>query len=273
MLGLGLLSLHELGAGWWRWWAIDVVWAVVGGLAIGYILGMLVGRSILYLRTRHREALGADEFIAFGLIALAYGAALLCHTYGFLAVFAAGLALRRIDDRPSPPHAIKAQSLNSAAETSTDGANTARHADAPVNMMRAVQRFNSQLERFAEVGIVLTVGTLLSAVEFRRDALWFVLALFLIIRPLAVYVGLLGTKVTGRARALMGWFGIRGIGSVYYLMYAISHDIQLALARQLLSITIAVVVASIVAHGLSVTPLMTWYEKRRSYWKQSVDPP
>ena len=263
MLGLGLLSLHELGAGWWRWWALDVVWAVVGGLAIGYILGMLVGRSILYLRTRHREALGADEFIAFGLIALAYGMALLCHTYGFLAVFAAGLALRRIDDRPRPPH----------AETSTDGANTARRADAPVNMMQAVQRFNSQLERFAEVGIVLTVGTLLAVVEFRHDALWFIPALFLIIRPLAVFVGLLGTKVTGRARALMGWFGIRGIGSIYYLMYAISHDIEPALAKQLLSITIAVVVASIVAHGVSVTPLMTWYGKRRSYWRKPAGPP
>ena len=44
----------------------------------------------------------------------------------------------------------------------------------------------------------------------------------------------------------MGWFGIRGIGSIYYLMYAISHDIESTLAKQLLSITIAVVVASIV---------------------------
>jgi len=272
MLGLGLLSLHELGAGWWRWWALDVVWAVVGGLAIGYVLGMLVGRSVLYLRTRHREALGADEFIAFALIALAYGMALLCQTYGFLAVFAAGLALRRIDDRSSP-QAIVAQPLDSPAEASADSATAARHADAPVNMMQAVQRFNAQLERFAEVGIVLAVGTLLAVVEFRRDVLWFVPALFLIIRPLAVYVGLLGTKVTGTARALMGWFGIRGIGSVYYLMYAISHDIEPALAKQLLSIVIAVVVASVVAHGVSVTPLMTWYEKRRSYWRKSADPP
>jgi hypothetical protein len=95
MLGLGLLSLHDLGAGGWRWWTIDVVWAVAGGLAIGYVLGTLVGRAIIYLRTRHREALGADEFIAFGLIAFAYGVALLCATYGFLAVFAAGLALDR----------------------------------------------------------------------------------------------------------------------------------------------------------------------------------
>ena len=272
MLGLGLLSLHELGASWWRWWTLDVVWAVVGGLVIGYVLGMLVGRSVLYLRTRHREALGADEFIAFGLIALAYGMALLCHTYGFLAVFAAGLALRRIDDRSSP-HAIEAQSLKSATETWTDTADAARRADAPVNMMQAVQRFNSQLERFAEVGIVLTVGTLLAVVEFRRDVLWFVAVLLLIIRPLAVYVGLLGTKVVGRTRALMGWFGIRGIGSIYYLMYAISHDIEPALAKQLLSITIAVVVASIVVHGVSVTPLMTWYEKRRSDRRKSPRPP
>jgi len=272
MLGLGLLSLHELGASWWRWWTLDVVWAVVGGLVIGYVLGMLVGRSVLYLRTRHREALGADEFIAFGLIALAYGMALLCHTYGFLAVFAAGLALRRIDDRSSP-HAIEAQSLKSATETWTDTADAARRADAPVNMMQAVQRFNSQLERFAEVGIVLTVGTLLAVVEFRRDVLWFVAVLLLIIRPLAVYVGLLGTKVVGRTRALMGWFGIRGIGSIYYLMYAISHDIEPALAKQLLSITIAVVVASIVVHGVSVTPLMTWYEKRRSDRRKSARPP
>jgi len=272
MLGLGLLSLHELGASWWRWWTLDVIWAVVGGLVIGYVLGMLVGRSVLYLRTRHREALGADEFIAFGLIALAYGMALLCHTYGFLAVFAAGLALRRIDDRSSPD-AVEAKSLNSVPTTSTHTADAARHADAPVNMMQAVQRFNSQLERFAEVGIVLTVGTLLAVVEFRRDVLWFVPVLLLIIRPLAVYVGLLGTNVTGRTRALMGWFGIRGIGSIYYLMYAINNDIEPALAKQLLSITIAVVVASVVAHGVSVTPLMTWYGQRRSERRRSARPP
>jgi len=56
-------------------------------------------------------------------------------------------------------------------------------------------------------------------------------------------------------------------------MYAISHDIEPALANQLLSITIAVVVVSIVAHGVSVTPLMTWYEKRRSDRRKSPRPP
>ena len=83
MLGLGLLGLHELGAYGWRWWALDVVWAVVGGLGLGYLMGMLVGRAVIYLRMRHREALGSDEVIALGLIALTYGLALVSQTYGF----------------------------------------------------------------------------------------------------------------------------------------------------------------------------------------------
>ncbi len=57
-------ALHELGEGGWRWWAVDVLWAVAGGLALGWLLGTLVGRAVLYLRMRHREALGSDEFIA-----------------------------------------------------------------------------------------------------------------------------------------------------------------------------------------------------------------
>ena len=99
MLGLGLMSLHDLGEGGWRWWAIDLLWAGAGGLALGYALGAVVGRAILYLRVRRREALGPDEFMVLGLIALSYGVALLCHTYGFLAVFAAGHQLGRMWNR------------------------------------------------------------------------------------------------------------------------------------------------------------------------------
>ena len=256
MLGLGLLGLHELGEGGWRWWAVDVLWAVAGGLALGYLMGTLVGRAIIYLRMRHREALGSDEFIALGLIALTYGLALLSQTYGFLAVFAAGLALRRIDEAKPQPLPDPAPALSPAEREATG-------AEAPAHMMNAVQRFNSQLESFVEVGIVLAVGVLLASVHFHRDVLWFIPVLFLVIRPLAVYVGLLGTPVRGAQRRLMGWFGIRGIGSLYYLLYAISHDIEKALAQRLLSITLAVVVASVIAHGISVTPLMKRYEARK----------
>lgn len=257
MLGLGLLGLHELGDGGWRWWAVDVLWAVAGGLGLGYLMGTLIGRVILYLRMRHREALGSDEFIALGLIALTYGLALLSQTYGFLAVFAAGLALRRIDELPQVPVAPPAPEL-SAAEQQASGA------EAPAHMMNEVQRFNSQLESFVEVAMVLTVGVLVATVRFHSEVLWFIPVLFLVIRPLAVYLGLLGTPVKGAQRRLMGWFGIRGIGSLYYLLYAISHDIETALAQRLLSITLAVVIASVIAHGISVTPLMKRYEARKT---------
>jgi NhaP-type Na+/H+ or K+/H+ antiporter len=261
MLGLGLLGLHELGEGGWRWWAVDVLWAVAGGLALGWLLGTLVGRAILYLRMRHREALGSDEFITLGLIGLTYGLALLSHTYGFLAVFAAGLALRRIDEphvRPQAPPPVTHGEALSPAEQEASGA------EAPAHMMRAVERFNSQLESFVEVAIVLAVGVLVTTTRFRAEVLWFIPVLFLVIRPIAVYVGLLGTPVKGTQRRLMGWFGIRGIGSLYYLLYAINHHIERALAQQLLSITLAVVVASVIAHGISVTPLMKRYEARKT---------
>lgn len=267
MLGLGLLGVHELGEAGWRWWTVDVLWSIAGGLGLGYLLGTLVGRAIIYLRMRHQEALRSDEFIALGLIALTYGAALLCHTYGFLAVFAAGLALRRIDESsPTTPVAhIEPQDTDSGLSPDEQAA---AGAEAPTNMMNAVQRFNSQLESFVEVAIVLAVGVLLATVKFETDVLWFVPVLFLLVRPLAVYGGLVGTQVSGSQRNLMSWFGIRGIGSLYYLLYAINHNIQPALAERLLSITLAVVVASIVVHGISVTPMMQHYEKRKAAKKQ-----
>lgn len=256
MLGLGWLSLHELGQGAWRWWTIDVVWAITGGLLIGYALGLATGRTVLYLRTYHREALGADEFIAIGLIALAYGIALLCHSYGFLAVFAAGLALSRAQHGMIKLPAAAPPTANEVIPGQSEETS-------PQQMMNAVDSFNSQLERFAEVAIVLVLGALLGHVQLQWHMLWFIPLLFLLIRPLAVWVGLIGTGVTPRRRGLMAWFGIRGIGSLYYLAYAIHQGLEQALAQQLLSITVAVVVASIVVHGISVTPLMMWYEKRR----------
>ena len=130
-------------------------------------------------------------------------------------------------------------------------------------MMESVERFNAQLERLAEVTVVLVVGALLSVVDFGTEVLWFVPVLLLVIRPLAVYAGLVGAKVERSQRRLIAWFGIRGIGSIYYLMYAITHDLHPVIAQRLLAITLAVVVASVLLHGVSVTPLMRRYEARR----------
>jgi NhaP-type Na+/H+ or K+/H+ antiporter len=231
----------------------------------------LVGQAVIHLRTRHREALGSDEFIALGLIALAYGVALLSHTYGFLAVFAAGLALRRVGSA-SPPVPEPGDSRDTDRRPDME-ARPAAGAEVDVarstvkessGMMMAVQRFNAQLERVAEVGIVIVVGALMAKVEFRAEVLWFVPLLFLVLRPSAVLIGLVGTRVSRSQQRLMAWFGIRGIGSVYYLMYAISHGLDEPTAEHLLSVTVAVVVASVLAHGISVTPLMHQYERRRA---------
>jgi NhaP-type Na+/H+ or K+/H+ antiporter len=85
--------------------------------------------------------------------------------------------------------------------------------------------------------------------------------LLLVIRPVAVNLGMIGSATTPQQRAFIGWFGIRGIGSVYYLMYAIVHGVPAELASWLTGMTLAVVTTSVVVHGISVTPLMQRYER------------
>ena len=265
MLGLGLLGLHGLGAGGWRWVVVDLLWAVIGGLAIGALLGYLVGKLVLHLRVHHREAVGLDQFLALGLIALAYGLALLLHTYGFLAVFAAALALRRIEDQPDDV-ALLHGAIQDAGSASGDTAEVAVATDprhAAHYMTHAVLGFDEQLERIGEIAMVLVIGAMLSFVTGLSVVAWFAPLLLLVIRPVGVALGLAGSHSSGAQRGLIAWFGIRGIGSIYYLMYAINHGIERALAEQLMGITVVVVAASIVVHGISVTPLMLWYQGRR----------
>lgn len=262
MLGLGLLGLHDLGAGGWRWCTVDVVWAIAGGLGIGVASGAAVGRLVLYLRREHREGLGGDHFIALGLIAFSYGAAVLLHAYGFLAVFAAGLALRAVERHQTggrPPEQV----LETASAEKRDEIATAPET-APAHLAGAVLNFNEQIERILEVALVLIIGVLLSPSYLRLDEVWFIALLFLVIRPAAVLAGLLGSKRAATERGLICWFGIRGIGSVYYLMYAANRGLDAQVAWQLTAITLTVIAVSIVLHGITVTPLMSWRRQRRS---------
>ena len=264
MLGLGLLGLHDLGADGWRWFAVDVLWAITGGLGIGWALGTLVGRLVVYLRSRHQESVGFDEFLALGLIALTYGLAILGHTYGFLAVFAAGLALRRVKEQPGAvsPTAVRETGLQSKQAHAA----LATHAEyASAYMMQEVQGFNERLERIPQVAVVLVVGAMLPFIDhLPANAAGFLLLLFLVVRPLSVGLGLLGAPVSGDQRILISWFGIRGIGSIYYLMYAINHGLPRSLAEEIIALTLATVVVSIVVHGISVTPLMSLYARRKA---------
>ncbi|MEO8163929.1 MAG: cation:proton antiporter, partial [Betaproteobacteria bacterium] len=79
MLGLALLGLENFGANPWQGWALYSLWAVGAGLATGAILGKAVGQLVVYLRRRHLEAVGYDDFLALGLIATSYGVAMALH--------------------------------------------------------------------------------------------------------------------------------------------------------------------------------------------------
>jgi NhaP-type Na+/H+ or K+/H+ antiporter len=236
MLGLGLLGVHELGAFAWRWVLVDVLWATAAGLAIGGLLGAGLGRLVLHLRQHYQEARGYENFLALGLIGLAYGFALLAHGYGFLAVFAAGLALRH------------------AAREGTGEAES---------MAQAVLGFNEQLDRIGEMAGVVVLGLLLWAVPWLPAAAWFVPFMLLLVRPLSVAAGLAGSRISPVQRGLIAWFGIRGIGSLYYLSFAIHQGLPAQHVNTLVALTMAVVVTSIVLHGVSVTPLMARYRRRR----------
>ncbi len=282
LLGLGMLGLHDLGTSAWRWLAIDVVWGIAGGIGIGALLGTAVGRLVLYLRRSHKEATGLDNFLALGLIGVAYGLANLAHTYGFLAVFAAGVALRRLEQRASaapaaaetdkPTPAATAQRKRSARAAEKAHADPdVSHAEevathpqhAPAFMAHAVLSFNEQIERIGEVAAVVAVGMLLWMVDWRLVSWGFVAALLVVIRPISVAIGLWRSTTSRPQRALIGWFGIRGIGSLYYLMLATGHGLPAALAANLGALVFSTVVVSIVVHGISVTPLMALYERRK----------
>ena len=262
MLGLGLLGLHDLGADGWRWWAVDLIWATAGGLLIGAAMGTIIGTLVVHLRTRYQLAVGLDEFLSLGLLAMAYGAAQLCLTSGFLAVFAAGLALQRVKEQPR----AGAASLGSGPDVSGHSyeklATHSHHASA--TMSNAVLGFNEQLEKLAELGMVLLLGALLPHVMSWGALWWFIPLLFILLRSLAVVAGTMGDPMPMQQRTMICWFGIRGIGSIFYLMFAIRHGLSEPLAQQLITLTLVTVAVSIVVHGVSVLPLMKWYERHES---------
>lgn len=241
---------------------VVLVWATAGGLLIGGTLGALIGRLVVNLRTRHQESIGLYEFLALGLVAPAYGTAVLAHTYGFLAVFAAGLALQRVKEQSGMIHVpAPEQSDHQADHAPSNHAIKADHASA--FMMQAVPGFNGQLERVADLVVVLVVGDMLPFTRLHAGAMGLLVLLFVAIRPISVWLGMLGAPVSRDQRTMISWFGIRGIGSIYYLIYAIHQGLPRSLAELIVAITLAAVTVSIVLHGMCVRPIMHFYRQRK----------
>jgi NhaP-type Na+/H+ or K+/H+ antiporter len=242
LLGLGAMGLHDLGWMGWHWIVVDLVWGIGGGLGIGFLVGTALARGVRLLRAWRRDAVIFDEFLLLGVIALSYGVALAAGALGFLAVFAAGLALRRADDIH---------------------ANANKAADKPP-LTPSMLNVNEQLERIVEVAIVLLVGAMISTGYWSVEGLLLAAVLFVVIRPLAVWIGVREAGAGDAPRRLLAWFGIRGIGSVYYAVYFAGFELRDVVATDLLSAVFTVIAASIILHGISAAPLMELYRARRN---------
>ncbi|MBA3756624.1 MAG: sodium:proton antiporter [Nitrosomonas sp.] len=288
------MEYGELG-GWIGGWALHrLIWAIPAGLVFGYFLGKGIGRLAMWLRSRHGENGAASDFLALALIALAYVGAETIYSWGFLAAFAAGLGFRRaeikvVNENPVLEHEDDEKLIKSNNSVVADRINNAeinegslhdsiahppaeesvgrklddeeiKHPSKAAGMVVAeIISFGDTAERLLEVMLVVLVGICLSIYwDWRAVPLAF--ALFFVIRPLAALLFLIKTPTGIVQRLMIGWFGIRGIGSLYYLSYALNHGLNDKI-NDTVGITLSVVALSILIHGISSQPILNYYER------------
>jgi sodium/hydrogen antiporter len=261
MLGLGMLGLHDLGEFGQRWALVEVLWATLAGIAIGVAAGMALAHAGHILRGTPPQRELMNDFLGLGLIGVVYGVSVMVDAWGFLAVFFAAVALRQTELKlisadqvaPNPASSAVIESVATAWPLSDD---------APTISQRSLV-FKEHLERISELVLVLLIGGTLFTSSWSWRAVALALFLFVVVRPVSVLLGLAGTRTTWRIRGLVGWFGVRGIGSLYYLMFAIQHGLPEPLALELIELTLIAVTLSIFVHGISVKPLLARFWKNR----------
>lgn len=260
MLGLGLLGHHELGEFGWRWAVVEVFWATVAGIAIGVAAGVALAYAGRKLRGQPPQRPLMNDFLGLGLIGVVYGVCVLVDAWGFLAVFFAAVALRQTELKlinaalPAPSLTLPALAEPAAVVAAT--------APPPTISERSLI-FKEHLERISELMLVLLIGGALFVDSWSLRAVALALFLFTVVRPVSVLLGLAGTRTTWRIRTMVGWFGVRGIGSLYYLMFAIQHGVPEPLALELIELTLIAVTLSIFVHGISVKPVLDRFWKTR----------
>jgi sodium/hydrogen antiporter len=266
--------------GWVGQWALHrLVWAVPAGLVLGYFLGKGIGRLAIWLRSRHQETDAPNDFLALALIALAYVGAEFIGAWGFLATFAAGLGFRgaeikTVTENPVPeqPPKVEARLEESPSDSSIEQPPAEELAGTKIEeeelkhpakaagvVVSEIISFGNTAERLLEVMLVVLVGICLGTYWDLR-AVPLALALFFVIRPLATLIFLAKTPANKLQRLMMAWFGIRGIGSLYYLAYALNHGLS-ERVPELVGLTLSVVALSILLHGISSQPILDFYER------------
>lgn len=229
MLALGLMGLHEIGSGTASWWWRDLLWPLGGGAVVGIAIGLLLGHA-LRLRLDRADALVRDELVYVGAVAIAFALARWLEVSTFVVAFAVGSTLL-----------IPAQR---SRETSLD-------ADLAVRL----HAFGARIERLVEASFVLAIGAALSGLQIDWREAAFAVLLLVLLRPVSVWLTVRTSMLDVAQRRLVAWFGIRGVGSLFYLLYALEHEPDSAIARTLVDATLLCVALSIVLHGVSVTPL------------------
>ena len=221
---------------WFKnWVAIDLLWAI----AMGIVMGILVAKAVVKIDRVLQKIRKADDlmedFVALSIIFLTYSLTELVNGYGFLGVFVAGLVVQR----------------------SYYGEHEKRIAQL---------EFTERIEKLLEVTAIVILGTILlfaPMLKYAGQSLVIAGLIFFVIRPLAVWLSMLGSNMAKETTSLMGWFGIRGVGSIYYLTYALGEGLEGEPGEQISWIVYSVVVLSVVLHGVTAAPLMMWYEGRK----------
>ena len=210
-----------LGDWWWEWLTADLLYAILAGFIIGAAAGRLIAAFTFRVLDRGWLANPFDAFVAIGAILAVYGGTELVGGYGFLAVFAAGLAFRRYE---------RGHEVNVRLHETT-----------------------LVVEKLAELSVLLLLGSVLPVgglLELGWPVLVAAAALILIVRPVAVMISLIPSGLRRRQRLFIAWFGIRGIGSIYYLGFAFATLTPVD-AGPLFSVAAVAIVASVIAHGLT----------------------
>jgi len=230
------ISIAGPALGGWlpQWLALDVAWRLGIGVGVGVLVGWLLGKLFFSsLAERLRLADRTGGFVALAATFLAYGVAELAEGYGFIAVFVCACTLRSAE-RSHRYHQV-------------------------------LHTFVEQVERMLTVVVIVLLGGaavrgLLEPITWRDVAV--ALAFLLVVRPLAGWIGLTPGRTGPRERAVISFFGVRGVGSLFYIAFATING-EFADADRLWAIAALVVVLSVVIHGLTSTPAMAVVDARR----------
>jgi len=234
-LAIALALASQTGEPWlMRWLTVDLVWKLVAGLAVGWIVGRILGWLTFRLPNRAKLSRTGDGFVALGITCLAYGLTEMVHGYGFLAVFVAAVGLR-------------------AAER-----NSKYH--------EKLHDFTEQLERLLMMVLLVMFGGAIADGGLFRALTWeaviFALLAIFVVRPLSGWLSLLGGEQRFDEKAVISFFGIRGLGSGYYLAYGLGHAV-FEQPELLWATTGLIVLVSILLHGITVTPVMRHLDSQR----------